>query len=548
MKHLISIGCILLFLTFGVSAQPNAGIESNTQNMSNDSLVNDFRFFCDMLEATHPDPYTGFGGRPFFYIERDLALSRIADDSLDLNGFCDVLNEFTVPLKDLHTFVQYPKSDVIKVNYVQRIAFAVLNDGLMVSGIAKPYSHHLGSRLIAINGVPVDTLAFRMARIMPSENFVGDLQNLSSCGNQDEILSKLGVQFSDSVEYKLQTPRSDTIFIDLQIVEREHLADVEMARLNSSLTLPEENLQFAFIDGSDNIMYLRLSSIMARENYRYCHENGWNNAMSDISYYYQSIGKEMPGDVREAINAIPSFSEEFSKMLLSMKDRGSEYLIIDMRGNGGGWTPITYPSMVMMFGDEYCRKDFEVKSIRRLSDLYLRKINRPIDQLNLSWGTEFEIGDYFTMNEYQEGDIAYHRNRVLRNALTETPELLQSLNGEPLYRPKRIFVITDPHTNSAAFHYAFYLWKMNATLVGVPSSQAPNTFMEVTPFRLPYTGLMASASNTMQQFFPVDSPFAKVLKPNVEMTSQDYYDFKLDANAPVLKILEICGNEKGINR
>ena len=89
---------------------------------------------------------------------------------------------------------------------------------------------------------------------------------------------------------------------------------------------------------------------------------------------------------------------------------------------------------------------------------------------------------------------------------------------------------------------------MNATLVGVPSSQAPNTFKEVTPFRLPYTGLMASASNTMQQFFPVDSPFAKVLKPNVEMTSQDYYDFKLDANAPVLKILEICGNEKGINR
>lgn len=513
-----------------------------------DSLACDFRYFCNMLESSHPDPYTSFGGRPYFCMARDITASKIASDSLNVNAFCDLINEFIMPLKDLHTFVQTPNSDdVHKIKYVQRIAFNVLNDGLIVSGIAQPYSQYLGSRLLSINGLPVDTVANRMLKIKPSENCFGNLQNLSSWGNQDGILSKLGVIFNDSVCYELLTPHSDIILLNLPIVERARVADVEMTRLSTSLTLPSANLQYSFIDKNGNIMYLRLSSIMARENYKYCHNNEWNNAQSDITYYYQSSGKEMPENIEDAINAIPSFSEEFSRMLLSMNENGSEYLIIDMRGNGGGWTPITRPSLIMMFGDEYYTKDFDVKSIRLLSELYLHKLNQTIGQLNQSWGTQFEVGDYFTMNEYQNGDITAQRNRMLQNTFTETPELLQSLGGAPLYRPKQIFVITDPHTNSAAFHYAFYLWKMGATLVGVPSSQAPNTFMEITPFKLSYSGLTASISNTMQQFFPAESPLAKVLKPDIEITSQDYTNFNLDSNTPVLKILSICKNKNSTN-
>ena len=519
----------------------NISISSYGSNkLPADSLVSDFRYFCKILETSHPDPYTSFGGRPYFCLTRDSVADKMAKDSLTVEDFCNLLNEFIMPLHDMHTFIQYPSSSVNDIQYVQRIAFTVLHDGLMVSGISKPFAKYLGSNLLSIGGVSLDSLAHRMTKLKAHENSFDNLQNISIWGNQDVILKKLGVNFDDHVLYQLKTAQGDTIQLHLPLVDSNHLKDVEMVSLQSALKLPDRNLQYAFLDTSKNVMYFRLSSVMARENYRYCYDRQWPDALNDIASYYQSIGKKMPANVEEAINHIPSFSEEFSNLLKRMKEHNSANLIIDLRGNDGGWTPITLPSLMMMFGDEYFGKDFDVKNIRLISDLYLGKMNLSIDQLNQSWDTQLKTGDYFVMNENSDEELSKKRSRMIQNAMTETPDLLASLNGKPLYRPKRIFVITNSWTFSAAFHYAFYLAKMGAEVVGVPSGQAPNTFMEVTPFKLPYTGLTGSISNTMQQFFPVDSPLSKVLQTDIDVTLQDYHHFGNDANTPVLKILECC--------
>ena len=85
---------------------------------------------------------------------------------------------------------------------------------------------------------------------------------------------------------------------------------------------------------------------------------------------------------------------------------------------------------------------------------------------------------------------------------------LEAQNGEPIYTPKEIYVVTDVQTFSSAFHTAYMLWKMGAKVVGVTYGQAPNTLMEVTQFMLPNTGLECSASNSLQSCFPTDHPMA----------------------------------------
>ena len=36
------------------------------ESLNSDSLISDFEYFTRLLETTHPDPYSGFGGKVFF--------------------------------------------------------------------------------------------------------------------------------------------------------------------------------------------------------------------------------------------------------------------------------------------------------------------------------------------------------------------------------------------------------------------------------------------------------------------------------------------------
>lgn len=53
-----------------------------TAQIPNDSVVADFRYFIHQLEATHPDPYTNYGGKAFFHRAAHETLWSLKDDSV----------------------------------------------------------------------------------------------------------------------------------------------------------------------------------------------------------------------------------------------------------------------------------------------------------------------------------------------------------------------------------------------------------------------------------------------------------------------------------
>ena len=117
-------------------------------------------------------------------------------------------------------------------------------------------------------------------------------------------------------------------------------------------------------------------------------------------------------------------------------------------------------------------------------------------------------------------------------------------HGKPVYTPEHVYVLTDPGTFSAAFHYAFFLSKMGATIVGVTSQQATNTYMEQTPFELPRTGLKGSISNTLQMFLPADDPRAKDFYPDLMPTYEDYKHYNFDWNTIPMYLLDYIEKQK----
>ena len=200
-----------------------------------------------------------------------------------------------------------------------------------------------------------------------------------------------------------------------------------------------------------------------------------------------------------------------------------------------------------MWGDEFIKKSssFGTKGYTKISPLLLKKYNTTLDQFNAERNTNYMMGDYAIEEENSAIDNITDeiRNQFVSSFMSSVKDKLMAQHGQPVYTPEHVYVLTDPGTFSAAFHYAFFLWKMGATIVGVTSSQAPNTYMEVTEFALPRTGLKGSISNSLQVFLPLNDMRAKDFTPDLMPTYEDYKRYNFDDNTSPLYLLDIINGK-----
>lgn len=531
MKYLYTLLCSLVFL---------CGNSQTQKTISGDTLAADFEYLVKLLETSHPDPYSGFGGKVFFHKAAFDLKNQLLTSPHSLQKFHEQVSAFLSNLQDGHTGLYGINNETYFEQRILPIRLKVIPDGLIVTGLPEKDKVLLGSRITAINDCQIDSLLSLIANIKPCENIYDHYYQICIGISKEYFLRQLFPKLDDSISLTLLTPDNNTETIQLPLLEYKTATKKITAFVPTSNEIPTQQLSYKFLDKDKQVMIINIDQIMARDNFEYIYNNNWGGLMEQMAGYYRMTGKDMPADTLEAIKNIPSFSETFAEMLNVMKSHNSKTLIIDLRGNGGGWTPITLPTLYQLHGSRYVTTDMGTEFYQLISPLLLQKMNTDIGSFNHSRNSNWKIGDY-TFSTVDTTNIPSVREQCdyfIKYCMSSVPDLLMEQKGKPIYTPQEIYVITDCYTFSAAFHYTFYLWKLGATVVGIPSRQAPNTFMEQTSFRLPHTGLQGSISNSQQIFLPAKDKRAKIFYPDLMPSYDDYKKYNFDNNTEILFLLD----------
>ncbi len=509
-RKTLSFFIILLSIAIEVSGQDN-------QN----PYLADFDELVQKLVTVHPDPYSNYGGQIEFYRKKqdfEKQIERVSSEfelALRLNKFLSILG-------DGHTFISYPKNSEEQREKLP-LDLKASNNQLFIQNASSLYADHIGKRVLSINDVPLADLVKKTNELYPSENISGSYFNLIRT-LRSRASSKLLLEPSEQLTFVLED-QDETHTLDVKYENNPMIITRE-----SKLNIEKSNglLDWDILGEQTKVGYLSWNSVLSREVLEEAYQTTPESVGNFLGWAYSFLNKSRPKDPSQAIQLVPVLYEEFSQLASAMLKEKSEYLIIDLRNNSGGWTPIIDPLLYMIHGEKFLNFDFEAQYIKRISgnDSSNASFQYSFGRLG---GLDLELPFAERMAQVKNGYAGFGKAFV---------KDFQAEGFEPT-----ILVLTSPTTFSAAYHFTYFLRKLGkAHIVGVASRQAGNSFMETTPIVLTESQLKGSISNAKQILFKNDPEMGKTLKPDYPMNWKDYKAFNFDRNAEVLKALELINS------
>jgi len=534
MKRNILLFLIILSCFHGFSQKPDRQL-----------LISDFNTFTTYLEETHPDPYTSYRGLPEFKRKAQELRDRITDNTT-VEQLEEMMREFISVLNDGHTTIYGNERSETDSAYLP-LKFGIATDGIFISETDNNNIEYRGAFVESVNDIPIDSLLKKVRQIRSTENRYGEYWELC-----DLLSTKTGftLLFNDSEKIKLalkqKNRESERLYLD-------YVSRPDWNKRSSEVVFNNDNnlLYTQILKSKEQpVGYFAWNGMYSREMVEEVAKNSPSYLDMNLNSLYQyTLKVPRPEDDKKAIEGIPTLYPVFSDLLKIMKEQKSEYLIIDLRHNGGGMTPLCRPLLYMLFGDKYLNYDCKAEYNRRLSRLQLKKWGLDsIEQYNNGNKTNYLTGDfmfgYFFGGRDTRSIEEKRKDLSLISYNGIGSEYTGDLNGKPIYEPV-IIVLTSPQTFSAAYHFTYFLTQIGKTfVVGVPSRQAGNTFMETTNFELPNTKIAGSISNSFQLFYPNDPEKGKILMPDFAMTWDDFAGYNFDSNAEILFVLDLISNNK----
>jgi hypothetical protein len=238
-----------------------------------------------------------------------------------------------------------------------------------------------------------------------------------------------------------------------------------------------------------------------------------------------------------------------------MKLASTRTLLIDLRRNHGGNSSMSSILLYFLHGKRAIVLRDRGYQIKKYSDLFFENYEGvTLESLQDDRDVLLERGDYDFRNEsdYRENRRALASGEVTESDIQEAIaaygryyERMPTFHAEydsgryeAYYRPEHVVILCSAETRSAAFDLLVDLDRLGARIVGTPSSQTGNCFIDSIGFELTHSGLAGSMSYKYSLLFPDDPELGEVLPPTDLLTYERLAEFGFDPNAEVLLALE----------
>ena len=501
---------------------------------SRQQLLEDARELARIIEDTHPDPYTAGGGRIAFHRRLHRALNAIPDEGMTKDGFFRLMRPFVAGVSDAHTnFLHSYPVDASRPRGVP-LRLKVVEDSLVVVGIERPNQELLGSRLLSVERVPLAELVARQRRLQGIDNQYHALHVLATRSLVHKAyLQDLVSEWTDTSRVRVELLRPDgrVAAIELKQPGKEPVEVKPPSRV--SLPVPGES---GFLTS-----FLRPPDVGQEIAYvRFAHMGGYRET------------REQRRPMLTAFTRPASATEEFRKLVVEMKRRGTRTLILDSRGNPGGNSLMSEILVYYIFGKEKLHEMAGVGTGEhgafRYSRLYFA--DRPTESLetiNKGRAVPLVEGDFDFAWSYVDG-----KPIARRSGPEGEPPTVKFLRISPTFReeydagaysgyfkPRNVIVLCDAGTLSAGFSVVVEFWRLGATTVGTPPAQAPNGYGSAAVFTLRHTGLKGMVPMVSAAHFPDDPSKAYVLPVDHLLTYERFKAYGFDPNAEYLYALTV---------
>ncbi|MBN2415542.1 hypothetical protein JXO52_06855 [bacterium] len=523
-----------------------------------------------LVEACHPDPYERTGGKMEYNLAFHRLLTAIPNEGMSVEDFWWRLSGFLALIGDGHTYL-YPVThpDAQHPGGIP-VRFRVLADSVLaverVPAFCDP--SYIGSRVVTINGIAIDSLVRRVATLYPMENMFDRFRNLKIYLWYGEYLKRLLPDWEpgDPVTLQVMHPAGEYRVLTLATDPQDDYQTTGQAE--SSLHLPNTtrcDFVFDWIGHDDEIGYLRIDKQDEFREYAEQAVAGLSSignpaVVREYRRHYLSFahqwheryyGNPGPDSLELIIETLPSFTEFMVDVTSRLKQNNTRDLIIDLRNNRGGISLMSDILIYFLFGKEtlndihsdgYVITYHSELNCRAASSLDVAALNRSRAK---DQSVPLQIGDYdfYSMQKWLDKDEESKGASVPAVEFSGTKTFSReyvSGEHEGWFTPEHIWVIGSDGTFSAGYETLVSLIKSGATFVGVPSAQSGNCYgMGVEPVKgLTHSGIRLQVSVRKIMTFPDNPQFGYQIEPAIPLDFTAYIQYGYDQHAAVLVTLD----------